>query len=75
MIVFGKYPIEKLRLRADTGLDGFSGDAEKNYFSRELINPSKGDAEENPRNAIMRKELARVATRMELRWLTSSLYR
>ena len=60
---------------AVAGLDGFSGDAEKNYFSRELINPSKGDAEENPRNAIMRKELARVATRMELRWLTSSLYR
>ena len=57
------------------GLDGFSDDAEKNYFSRELAAPSKGDADENPLNAVMRKELARIAARTELRWLTPSLYR
>ena len=60
---------------AVAGLDGFSDDAEENYFSRDLANPAKNDGEENPRNAIVRKELVRIASRIKLRWLTPSLYR
>lgn len=56
------------------GLDGFSVDKEKNYFSRDLVSPVKRGGEEDPRNATMREQLKRLSPLLQIRWITASLY-
>lgn len=58
------------------GLDGFSPEEEKNYFSRELVNAAKHERDESARhNEIMREQLARISSRIKISWLTPSAYR
>lgn len=59
---------------AVAGLDGFSSGGEEDYFSRDLANPAKREGGEDARNALMREQLGRFASRIAFRWITPSRY-
>ena len=55
------------------GLDGFSNVQTENYVTSDLINNAR-ENEFDERNQIMSEELSKIKRRLELKFLTKTLY-